>query len=128
MTVGQHPFVPRGTVSTVPRRDRELRRGKLTELTGSPRFARQAQNLNLIDLALANPGVLRRLGLDPDLLDALSRLTRPALADRLSLSFELPEPERGNVRLRDVRVEEDGIRVRLTGSQLAFDGQRFNGS
>ncbi|MDT0569138.1 DUF2993 domain-containing protein [Streptomyces sp. DSM 3412] len=94
--------------------------GELAELTGSPRFARQAQSLNLIDLALENPAVLRALGIDADLLDALSRLTRPALADRLSLSFQLPEPERGNVRLRDVRVEEDGIRVRLTGSQLAF--------
>lgn len=94
--------------------------GELAELTGSPRFARRAQSLNLIDLALENPAVLRALGIDADLLDALSRLTRPALADRLSLSFELPEPERGNVRLRDVRVEEDGIRVRLTGSQLAF--------
>lgn len=97
--------------------------GKLAEVTGSPSFARQARGLNLIDLALDNPAVLRDLGLDADLLDALSRLTRPVLADRLSLSFELPEPERGNVRLRDVRVEEDGIRVRLTGSQLAFGSQ-----
>lgn len=93
--------------------------GKLAELTGSPRFTRQAQGLNLIDLALDNPEVLRGLGLDPALLDALSRLTRPVLAERLSLSFELPEPEHGDVRLRDVRVEEDGVRVRLTGSGLA---------
>ncbi|WP_200304159.1 LmeA family phospholipid-binding protein [Streptomyces adelaidensis] len=93
--------------------------GRLAELTGSPRFARQAQSLNLIDLALDNPEVLRDLGLDPDLLDALSRLTGPVLADRLSLAFELPEPKHGEVRLRDVRVEKDGIRVRLTGSGLA---------
>ncbi|MFE7766325.1 DUF2993 domain-containing protein [Streptomyces sp. NPDC057438] len=96
--------------------------GELAALTGSPRFAREARNLNLIDLALDNPAVLRDLGLDPDLLDALSRLTRPVLADRLSLSFELPEPEHGSMRLRDVRVEKDGIRVRLTGSQLAVGG------
>jgi hypothetical protein len=92
--------------------------GKLTELTGSPKFARQAERLNLIDLALDNPQVLRRLGLDPDLLDELSGLTRPVLADRLSLAFELPKPEQGDVRLDDVRVEEDGIRVRLSGSGL----------
>jgi hypothetical protein len=96
--------------------------GKLTELTGSPRFARTAQNLNLIDLALDNPRVLRRLGLDPKLLDSLSGLTRPVLADRLSLAFELPEPEHGDVRLRDVRVEEDGIRVRVSGSGLSVGG------
>ncbi|WP_327180918.1 LmeA family phospholipid-binding protein [Streptomyces sp. NBC_01334] len=94
--------------------------GKLAELTGSPRFARQAQTLNLIDLALDNPEVLRGLGLDPDLLNALSQLTRPALADRLSLAFELPEPKTGDMRLRYVRVEKDGIRVRLTGSGLAL--------
>jgi|tagenome__1003787_1003787.scaffolds.fasta_scaffold18659366_1 hypothetical protein len=33
-----------------------------------------------------------RLALDPALLGALSRLTRPVLADRLSLGFRLPEP------------------------------------
>ncbi|MER5435524.1 DUF2993 domain-containing protein [Streptomyces sp. NPDC002588] len=92
--------------------------GKLTGLTGSPRFARQARSLDLIDLALDDPEALRGLGLDPDLLDALSRLTRPVLADRLSLAFELPEPKLGDLRLRDVRVEKDGVRVRLTGSGL----------
>ncbi|MER7404139.1 DUF2993 domain-containing protein [Streptomyces sp. NPDC000070] len=90
--------------------------GKLAELTGSPKFSRQAERLNLIDLALDNPEVLRRLGLDPGLLDELSGLTRPVLADRLALAFELPKPEQGNVRLDDVRVEEDGIRVRVSGS------------
>ncbi|GAB2869570.1 hypothetical protein GCM10027074_41540 [Streptomyces deserti] len=97
--------------------------GRLADLTGSPRFARQAVRLNLIDLALAHPEVLRRLGLDPNLLDALSGLTRPVLADRLSLAFDLPEPEQGDVRLRDVRVEEDGIRVRMEGSGLAVGGR-----
>ncbi|MFF1446527.1 DUF2993 domain-containing protein [Streptomyces sp. NPDC058295] len=109
--------VPRATVREALSDD-----GKLTELTGSPRFARQAQTLNLIDLALDNPEVLRGLGLDPDLLNALSRLTRPALADRLSLAFQLPEPKTGDMRLRYVRVEKDGIRVRLTGSGLALGG------
>ncbi|WP_369194724.1 LmeA family phospholipid-binding protein [Streptomyces djakartensis] len=93
--------------------------GRLTELTGSPRFARQVQRLNLVDLALDNPQVLRRLGLDPNLLDALTGLTRPVLAERLSLAFELPEPERGNVRLQEVRVEKDGIRVRVSGSGVS---------
>ncbi|GAA4316933.1 hypothetical protein GCM10023086_39700 [Streptomyces venetus] len=96
--------------------------GKLTELTGTPRFARQAERLNLIDLALSNPDVMRRLGLDPDLLDELSGLTRPVLADRLSLAFELPKPEQGDVRLQDVRVGKDGIRVRVSGSGLSVGG------
>ncbi|GAB2752822.1 DUF2993 domain-containing protein [Streptomyces bullii] len=95
---------------------------RLTELTGSPGFARQAVRLDLIDLAVGHPEVLRRLGLDPALLDGLSRLTRPVLADRLTLAFDLPRPKQGDVRLRDVRVEKDGIRVRLTGAGLAVGG------
>ncbi|MFI6856737.1 DUF2993 domain-containing protein [Streptomyces sp. NPDC050416] len=109
----QRMGVPEATV-----RDALADDGKLTELTGSPKFARQAERLNLIDLALDNPQVLRRIGLDPDLLDELSGLTRPVLADRLALAFELPKPEQGDVRLDDVRVEEDGIRVRVSGSGL----------
>ncbi|GAA3833058.1 DUF2993 domain-containing protein [Streptomyces phyllanthi] len=93
---------------------------RLAELTGSDRFARQAMDLNLIDVAADNPEVLQRLlGVDPALFDALTGLTRPVLADRLSLGFSLPKPQEGEVRLRDVRVEEDGIRVSLSGTGLA---------
>lgn len=95
---------------------------KLTALTGTPRFAHRAMKLNLIDLALDHPELLKRLGFDPALLDALPRLTRPVLADQLSLGFRLPEPPSGELRLRDVRVEEDGIRVRLEGTGLAVGG------
>ncbi|MCT7354315.1 DUF2993 domain-containing protein [Streptomyces sp. 15-116A] len=93
--------------------------GKLTELTGSPSFARKAARLNLVDLALDHPETLRRLGLDPNLLDTLTHLTRPALADHLSLAFTLPSPPHGELRLRDVRVEKEGIRVRVTGEDLS---------
>lgn len=92
--------------------------GALADLTGSEEFARQAMRLNLLDLALDHPEVLERLGVDPALPDALSGLTRPVLADRLSLSFELPETELGRLRLREVRVTDEGIRVRLTGRDL----------
>ncbi|MFD5860854.1 LmeA family phospholipid-binding protein [Streptomyces chartreusis] len=92
---------------------------KLTDLVGTPRFLRQAMRLNLIDLALDHPRLLALLGFDPALLDALPRLTRPVLTDQLSLGFRLPEPPSGRVRLRDVRVEKDGIRVRLEGADLA---------
>ncbi|MFF0160270.1 DUF2993 domain-containing protein [Streptomyces sp. NPDC005263] len=94
----------------------------LSRLTGRPAFVRQAMGLNLVDLAVEQPELLQRLGFDPALLDALPRLTRPVLADRLSLGFEVPEPDRGQVRLRDVRVREDGIQVRIEGSGLAVGG------
>ncbi|MBV1935295.1 DUF2993 domain-containing protein [Streptomyces sp. BV286] len=89
------------------------------EFTGSPKFVRQLMKVNLIDLAVDNPEILKRLGFDLALLDGLSRLTRPALVDRLSIGFRLPEPPSGDLRLRDVRVQKDGIRVRVTGRDIA---------
>ncbi|MER7170883.1 LmeA family phospholipid-binding protein [Streptomyces mesophilus] len=96
----------------------------LSSLTGSPRFVRDLMGLNLIDVAMDHPALLKQLGLDPALLDGLSRLTRPALADRLALGFRLPElPDgSGELYLKDVRVERDGIRVELGGSGVSFGG------
>ncbi|WP_151483028.1 LmeA family phospholipid-binding protein [Streptomyces albicerus] len=93
---------------------------KFEEFTGSPRFTGQLMKVNLIDLAVQNPEILKRLGFDLALLDGLSRLTRPALVDRLSIGFRLPKPPKGELRLRDVRVEKDGIRVRVTGRDMAI--------
>jgi len=106
--------VPDSAVRAALRSDSELAR-----VTGSPRFIHRAMRLNLIDLALEHPALLKRLGFDPSLLDALPRLTRPVLVDRLSLGFRLPTPHPGELRLRDVRVEKDGIRVRIEGSGLS---------
>ncbi|MCD9880277.1 LmeA family phospholipid-binding protein [Streptomyces guryensis] len=111
--------VPDSAVRAALRSDAELAR-----VTGSPRFIHRAMRLNLIDLALEHPALLKRLGFDPSLLDALPRLTRPVLADRLSLGFRLPTPHPGELRLRDVRVEKDGIRVRIEGAGLAVGSAR----
>ncbi|MFD7297281.1 DUF2993 domain-containing protein [Streptomyces sp. NPDC059897] len=94
---------------------------KLRELTGTPRFVKQLMGTNLIDIALAHPEVLKKIGLDPALLDGLTRLTRPELADRLSLAFRVPELPGGSgyVRLQDVTVEKEGIRVDLSGGGLS---------
>ncbi|MEU0070674.1 DUF2993 domain-containing protein [Streptomyces sp. NPDC006332] len=103
-------------------REAERSDAALSRLTGRPSFVRQAMGLNLVDLAVEQPELLERLGFDPALLDALPRLTRPVLADQLSLGFEIPEPEQGQVRLRDVRVREDGIQVRIEGAGLSVGG------
>ncbi|WWQ65152.1 DUF2993 domain-containing protein [Streptomyces sp. Q6] len=98
---------------------------KVSELTGSPRFVKNLMKMNLIDIALDHPWLLKKIGLDPALLDGLTRLTRPQLADRLSLAFNLPKVpgDHGYVRLRDVTVEKDGIRVDLSGAGLSVGHQ-----
>ncbi|MFK8848335.1 DUF2993 domain-containing protein [Streptomyces sp. Ac-502] len=90
---------------------------KLHELTGAPRFIEQLMQVNLVDVVVDHPWLLQKVGIDPKILGALSGLTKPQLADRLSLSFRLPDTP-GDVRLRDISVEKDGIRVRISGSGL----------
>lgn len=94
---------------------------KLNELTGSARFVNDVMGLNLIDVAMGHPELLKKLGLDPALLNGLSQLTRPVLADRLTLAFQLPKlPGEGTMSLKDVSVEKEGIRVRIVGSGIGI--------
>lgn len=94
---------------------------KLNDLTGSPRFVNDVMGLNLIDVAMGHPELLKKLGLDPALLNGLSQLTRPVLADRLTLAFQLPKlPGAGTMALRDVTVEKEGIRVRIAGAGIGI--------
>ncbi|MEU6846924.1 DUF2993 domain-containing protein [Streptomyces sp. NPDC046716] len=111
--------VPASAVRQAERSD-----DKLSELTGSPRFVKKVMGMNLIDIAMDNPWLLQKLGIDPRLLDGLTELTRPELADRLSLAFQLPRlpGDHGYVRLRDVKVEKGGIRVDLSGAGLSVGG------
>ncbi|MEU2711537.1 DUF2993 domain-containing protein [Streptomyces sp. NPDC007205] len=91
---------------------------KLHQLTGAPRFLHQMTRINLVDAALAHPALLKRLGLDPSLLTALTKLTRPQIADRFSFAFQLPKPPGGSLRLQSVTVGKDGIRVEVSGAGL----------
>ncbi|WP_310729323.1 DUF2993 domain-containing protein [Streptomyces sp. N2A] len=92
---------------------------KLHQLTGSPRFVHQLMKVNLVDVVVDHPWLLQKVGIDPKILGALSGLTKPQLADRLSLSFQLPKTP-GDVRLRNISVERDGIRAELSGTNLPF--------
>ncbi|MGW7578269.1 LmeA family phospholipid-binding protein [Streptomyces sp. NPDC054765] len=92
---------------------------KLHQLTGSPRFVQKLMKVNLVDVVADHPWLLQKVGIDPKILGTLTGLTKPQLADRLSLSFQLPKTP-GNVRLRHISVERDGIRADLSGSNLPF--------
>ncbi|KOV60830.1 DUF2993 domain-containing protein [Streptomyces sp. MMG1121] len=91
---------------------------KLHQLTGAPRFLRDLTRINLVDVALAHPSLLKRLGLDPSLLTTLTKVTRPQIADRFSFAFQLPKPPGGTLRLQRVTVDKDGIRAEVSGTGL----------
>lgn len=93
---------------------------ELNRLTGSPRFLQQLMKVNLVDLVVEHPWLLEKAGIDPHLIGSLLKLRPPELSDRLSLSFKLPKTASGDIRLRDIQVERDGIRADLTGSGLTF--------
>ncbi|WP_037663559.1 LmeA family phospholipid-binding protein [Streptomyces aurantiacus] len=114
--IAQRLGVPDAAVREALRSD-----AKLNDVTGSPEFVDDVMRLNLIDVAMGHPALLKRLGLDPALLKGLDALTRPVLVDRLSLAFELPKlPGEGAMRLQGVKVEKDGIRVGVEGYGIGF--------
>lgn len=92
---------------------------KLHQLTGSPRLVHELMKVNLVDVVVDHPWLLEKVGIDPKILGTLTGLTKPQLADQLSLSFQLPKTP-GDVRLRTISVERDGIRAELSGSNLPF--------
>ncbi|WP_370420641.1 DUF2993 domain-containing protein [Streptomyces sp. QH1-20] len=90
---------------------------RLREITGAPRFVERLMRVNLVDVVVDHPWLLKRIGIDPKLVTALMGLRPPELSDRLSLSFQLPKQAK-DLHLRHVTVERDGIRADLTGVEL----------
>ncbi|MHA7960064.1 LmeA family phospholipid-binding protein [Streptomyces sp. L500] len=91
---------------------------RLREVAGTPRFVDGLTRLNLVDVLVDHPWLLEKLGIDPGLLTALTRLQPPELADRFSFSFRMP-PEAERLRLRALSVGADGIRAELSATGLA---------
>ncbi|GAA0413469.1 hypothetical protein GCM10010357_38300 [Streptomyces luteireticuli] len=91
---------------------------KLHELTGAPRFVERLTHVNLVDVVIAHPWLLRRIGIDPGLVAGLIHLRPPELSDHLSFSFKLPKEAKG-LQLRGVKVDKSGIRASLSGMELA---------
>ncbi|MCX4587217.1 DUF2993 domain-containing protein [Streptomyces sp. NBC_01481] len=104
--------VPREYVRRALRSEEELHR-----LTSAPKFIERLMKVNLVDVVLEHPQLLRKLGIDPGLVEALLALKPPELSERLSLSFELPRSLK-ELRLQHITVERDGIKARVVGSGL----------
>lgn len=104
--------VPKEQVSRALRSEEELHR-----LTNAPKFIERLMKVNLVDVVIEHPQLLRKVGVDPGLVEALLALKPPELSERLSLSFELPR-SLSDLNLRDITVEREGIRARVVGSGL----------
>ncbi|WP_079132940.1 DUF2993 domain-containing protein, partial [Streptomyces abyssalis] len=109
-----------------PERAAQVRQSEteLRRTTGAPRFVDRLMKINMLDVLLEHPSLLKRIGIDPGLIESLKKIEEPKLAEKLSLSVRLPEVP-GDVRLREISVEKDGIRAQLTGADMPFgDGAK----
>jgi len=104
-----------------PERARKLRYSEreLHRLTGEPLFVDKLMKVNMLDVLIEHPELLKKVGIDPGLIEGLKKLQVPKLAQKLSLSTQLPKLP-GDVRLRDVSVAKEGIRARVTGVDVPF--------
>ncbi|WP_314171610.1 LmeA family phospholipid-binding protein [Streptomyces winkii] len=104
-----------------PERAAQVRRSEteLRRTTGAPRFVDRLMKINMLDVVVEHPWLLKRIGIDPALIEGLKRIEEPKLAEKLSLSVRLPEIP-GDVRLRGITVEKHGIRAKLTGADMPF--------
>ncbi|MGW7412143.1 LmeA family phospholipid-binding protein [Streptomyces sp. NPDC054863] len=92
---------------------------ELNRLTGSPQFVKQLMGLNLVDVVIDHPWLLQKVGIDPKMIASLLAMRPPELSEKLSMSFRLPKTP-GELRLREIKVEPEGIRADLNGTGLTF--------
>ncbi|MFD9218985.1 DUF2993 domain-containing protein [Streptomyces sp. NPDC060064] len=100
---------------------------ELHRLANAPKFIERLMKVNLVDVVLDHPQLLRKAGIDPGLVEALLALKPPELSERLSLSFELPDSLK-ELRLQNITVERDGIKARVRGSGLRLGQGASSGS
>lgn len=94
---------------------------RLHEVTGAPRFVDRLMQVNLIDVVADHPWLLGKVGIDPKVLDGVTRLRPPELSDRLSFSFRLPKEAADlHLHLDKLTVQRDGVRADVSGSGLTF--------
>lgn len=98
---------------------------ELHRLTSAPQFVERLMRVNLVDVVAEHPQLLRKVGIDPRLVQGLLALRPPELSERLSVSFELPESLK-ELRLQHIAVGRDGITARVAGSGLRV-GQAASG-
>lgn len=110
-------------------RAQQVRRSEpaMHRLTGRRHFVDKLMKVNMLDVLMKNPALLKKVGIDPALLEGLKKIQEPQLADKMELNVRLPKMP-GDVRLRRISVAKDGIHGKVTGVDVpvgkgAKDGQ-----
>ncbi|QKV93449.1 DUF2993 domain-containing protein [Streptomyces sp. NA02950] len=90
---------------------------RVDRITTSPKFVPALMKVNFVDLVAEHPQLVKRLGINPAVASALTKLKVPELSEKLSLSFQLPKKAKG-VHIQNIRVRPDGIVADLVGTEL----------
>ncbi|MHB9757206.1 LmeA family phospholipid-binding protein [Streptomyces sp. BYX5S] len=88
------------------------------QATGQRLLPGRLMNGGALDALAAHPSLLEPAGIDPSLIKGLQKLQEPKVAQKMEFSAKLPDDMPGDLRLRGVTVSDDGIRARLTGSDV----------
>ncbi len=88
------------------------------QATGEPLSPGQLMKGSALDALTEHPELLKPAGIDPSLIRGLQKVQEPKVAKELQFSARLPDSMPGDIRLRDISVEKDGVRAELTGSDV----------
>ncbi|MFF9481580.1 DUF2993 domain-containing protein [Streptomyces sp. NPDC014733] len=106
-----------GLQLTAPVADR-MDEDELRQATGEHVSPRQMLTGRMVDTLVDHPSLLEPTGIDPALIKGLRKLREPKVAQQMEFSARLPDDLPGDIRLRGLSVTKDGIRARLTGTDV----------
>ena len=71
-----------------PQRAAKVRQSEqaLNRTTGAPFFVNRLMKINMLDVLVEHPALLKRIGIDPALIEGVKKIEEPKLAEKLSLS------------------------------------------
>ncbi|MEU3712075.1 LmeA family phospholipid-binding protein [Streptomyces catenulae] len=106
-----------GLQLTAPVADR-MDEDALRQAAGERVSPRQMMTGRMLDTLVEHPSLLGPTGIDPSLIEGLQQLREPKVAQRMEFAAQLPDDLPGDIRLRDLSVTKDGIRARITGTDV----------
>ncbi len=90
---------------------------RVERITKSPKFIPALMKVNFVDLVAEHPQLVKKLGINPAVASALTKLKVPELSEKLSLSFQMPKKAKG-IHIQNIHVKPEGIVADLVGTEL----------